>query len=113
MLPPRAPEVGGDVTRGAGKPVTDHHVIILPVDSSLWSVGIRRRPIPQRPDTTGRFRMIDLAAGDYYLALIAEYDPAQLSDTTFLESLLPSAVKFTLKEGERKVQDVKLAGGIH
>jgi len=113
VLTDRVTEVSGHVTDAAGKPVTDHHVIILPVDNSLWSVGIRRRPIPQRPDTTGRFRMIDLAAGDYYLALIAEYDPAQLSDTTFLESLLPSAVKFTLKEGERKVQDVKLAGGIH
>ena len=55
--------------------------------------------------------MIDLAAGDYYLAVVTAFEPAQLSDTTFLESLIPSAVRFTLKEGERKVQDVKLSGG--
>jgi hypothetical protein len=73
---------------------------------------VRRRPAPQRPDTTGRFRMIDLAAGDYYLAVVTELEPGQVSDTTFLESLIPAAVKFSLKEGERKVQDVKLAGGL-
>lgn len=111
VLTDRVTEVSGTVTDHQGAPVTDHHVIILPVDSSLWTVGVRRRPAPQRPDTTGRFRMIDLAAGDYYLALVAGLDPAQLNDTAFLESLTPTAIKFSLKEGERKVQDVKLASG--
>jgi hypothetical protein len=113
VLTDRVTEVSGTVTDQQGKPSTDYSVIILPVDKSLWSVGLRRRPASQRPDTTGRFRMIDLAAGDYYLALVADIQPDQVNDTTFLESLIPSAVKFTLKEGERKVQDVKLAGGGH
>lgn len=111
VLTDRVTEVSGRVVDPQGNPATDHHVIILPVDTSLWTVGLRRRPTPQRPDTTGRFRMIDLAAGDYFLAVVAGLEPAQLSDTAFLESLIPSAIKFTLQEGERKVQDVKLAGG--
>lgn len=111
VLTDRVTEVSGTVVDAQGTPVTDFTVIVLPVDRSLWTLGARRRPAPQRPDTTGRFRMIDLVAGEYYLAVVTEFEPGQHNDTAFLESLLPSAIKFTLSEGERKVQNVKLAGG--
>lgn len=111
VLTDRVTEVTGHVLDQQGRPVTDYSVVLLPVDEQFWRTGTRRRPAPQRPDTTGRFRLIDLPAGEYYLALVTEFQPDQLSDTTFLQSLIPSAIKFTLGEGEHKVQDVKLAGG--
>lgn len=111
VLTDRVTEVTGHVLDQQGRAVTDYSVVLLPVDEEFWRTGTRRRPAPQRPDTTGRFRLIDLPAGEYYLALVTEFQPEQLSDTTFLQSLIPSAIKFTLAEGEHKVQDVKLAGG--
>jgi protocatechuate 3,4-dioxygenase beta subunit len=111
VLIDRVTEVSGTVTDRQGKPVTDYSVLLLPTDPSAWVTGTRRRPAPQRPDSTGRFRFIDLPAGEYYLAVLTEFEPNELADTAFLESLLPAAIKFTLAEGERKVQDVTLAGG--
>lgn len=111
VLTDRVTEVTGHVLDQQGRPVTDYSVVLLPADEQFWRTGTRRRPAPQRPDTTGRFRLIDLPAGEYYLALVTEFEPEQLSDTTFLQSLIPSAIKFTLAEGEHKVQDVKIAGG--
>lgn len=111
VLTDRVTEVSGHVLDQQGRPVTDYSVLLLPVDEQFWRTGTRRRPAPQRPDTTGRFRLIDLPAGEYYLALVTQLEPDQLTDTTFLQSLIPSAIKFTLAEGEHKVQDVKLAGG--
>lgn len=111
VLTDRVTEVSGHVLDQQGRPVTDYSVLLLPVDEQFWRTGTRRRPAPQRPDTTGRFRLIDLPAGEYYLALVTQFEPDQLTDTTFLQSLIPSAIKFTLAEGEHKVQDVKLAGG--
>lgn len=108
VLTDRVTEVTGTVTDAQGHPVTDHSVLLLPVDEQFWRTGTRRRPAPQRPDTTGRFRLIDVPAGDYYLALVTGLEPDQLTDTTFLQSLIPSAIRFTLAEGERKVQDVRL-----
>ncbi len=111
VLTDQVTEVSGHVLDQQGRPVTDYSVIFLPTDERHWQLGTRRRPPPQRPDTTGRFRLVDLAPGEYYLALVTEYEPDQLSDAAFLQSLIPAAIKFTLAEGERKVQDVKLAGG--
>lgn len=111
VLTDRVTEVTGHVLDQQGRPVSDYSVIFLPTDEQLWQTGTRRRPPPQRPDTTGRFRAVDLPPGEYYMALVTDYEPDQLSDTTFLQSLVPAAIKITLAEGERKVQDVKLAGG--
>lgn len=111
VLTDRVTQVSGNVLDQQGRPVSDYSVILLPTDEQLWENGTRRRPPPQRPDTTGRFRAVGLPPGEYYLALVTEYEPDQLSDTAFLQSLIPAAIKITLAEGEHKVQDIKLAGG--
>ena len=49
--------------------------------------------------------------GEYFLAVLTDPDPVQLKDPSFLEQLAASAIRVTLTEGERKVQDVKLSGG--
>ena len=48
--------------------------------------------------------------GEYFLAALTDPDPVQLKDPSFLEQLAASAIRVTLAEGEKKVQDVKLPG---
>ena len=37
-------------------------------------------------------------------------EPGEWYDPAFLQRLLPSAVKVTVAEGEKKVQDLKIGG---
>lgn len=52
-----------------------------------------------------------LPPDEYYLGVLTDADPAQLSDISFLEQLAATAIRITLGEGERKVQEIKMAGG--
>ena len=62
--------------------------------------------LPARP-----FSVTGLPPGEYHLGVLTDADPAQLSDASFLEQLAATAIRITLGEGERKVQDIKMAGG--
>lgn len=111
VLTDRVTEVTGTITDEAGQPVNDHSIVIVPRDRELWDAGARRRPAPQRPDTAGRYRFIDLAPGEYFLMAVASLTPEESSDPAFLESLLHAAVPFTLAEGEHKVQNFRIGTG--
>jgi hypothetical protein len=52
-----------------------------------------------------------LAPGEYYLAAVGDLDQTVLYTPAFLEPLVSSAMKITLAESEKKVQDVRIAGG--
>ena len=45
------------------------------------------------------------------MTAITDFDPAQLGDPSFLESLVPASAKVTLGEGERKELNLKIGGG--
>jgi len=51
-----------------------------------------------------------LPPGDYLLAAVSELQPDDFADPAFLEMLVPGSVKISLAEGEKKTQDVMLAG---
>ena len=72
--------------------------------------GARRIRVA-RPGNNGSFRLVGLAPGDYYLAAIGDLDQTVLYAPAFLEPLVASAIRITLAEGEKKVQDVRIAGG--
>jgi hypothetical protein len=42
--------------------------------------------------------------------VLTDSDPSQLEDQGFLEQRAASAIRVTLGEGEKKVQDLKLSG---
>jgi hypothetical protein len=58
----------------------------------------------------GRFSVSGLPAGEYYMAALVDPDPAFLTDPAFLEQLAAGAIRVSLAEGERKVQDVRIGG---
>ena len=68
----------------------------------------RRVSSVTRLSSDGRFTITGLPPGEYYLAVSADLDPAELSDAPFLESLVSAAIRVAIAEGERKVQDFRI-----
>jgi hypothetical protein len=102
-------ELSGTLQTSSNAPATDYFVVVLPTDRSLWRTGARRVQLT-RPASDGHFAIRDLPAGDYYIAALTDVAPEDLADSTFLGQLVPAAVKVSLADGEKKVQDLKFAG---
>jgi hypothetical protein len=103
-------ELSGRVLDGAGQPFSAFPLVIFSTDRAHWGAGSRRVQHVQ-PATNGSYVIAGLPAGQYYLAAVTELDQKELASAAFLESLVGSALTVTLADGERKTQDVKLAGG--
>lgn len=73
-----------------------------------WTTAPRRVSGAARLSSDGRYRIGGLPPGEYYLAVVTDFIPAQLDDPSFLELLIPGAVKVVMGEGERKVQDYRI-----
>ena len=71
----------------------------------------RRVQAPAQPDTAGRFVFVSLAPGEYYLAAVVRAESEELGDPAFLEAVAAGAIRVSIGEGERKVQDIRLSGG--
>jgi hypothetical protein len=76
----------------------------------MWIPRTRRMRPPVRTGTDGTFKFSNLAPGDYYMAALTDFEPADVSNPVFLDQLVASAIKITLADGEKKTQDLKLAG---
>jgi hypothetical protein len=101
-------EISGTLLHADGRPAPEVHVLVFPTDKTRWtSVSGRMRP-PARPASDGRYRVTSLQPGDYYVAALSRFDPANLFDTAFLEQVAAAAFTLTLAEGEKKVQDIKI-----
>jgi hypothetical protein len=100
--------LSGIVGTASGAPVPGCYVIVFPADRALWSASYRRVR-HQRPATNGRFVFDDLLPGDYLLAVLPDLDPSWRSPQ-MLGSLVEKATRVTLREGERKVQDLRAVG---
>lgn len=108
----KSAEVSGMLTDGNGKPTSDFSVILFPVNKALWYQRSRRLKPPVRTGTDGRFRFTSVPAGDYYLAALTDFEQADLASPAFLDQVATSgAIKITVGEGEKTVQDLRLAGG--
>jgi hypothetical protein len=103
-------EISGTLSDATGKPTSDFSVIVFSTNKAFWIPRSRRLKQPVRAGTDGKFKVTGLAAGDYYLAALTDFEPADVTNPVFLEQLQVSAIKVTLADGEKKTQDVKLAG---
>jgi hypothetical protein len=107
----RGAEVSGTILDAAGKPTPDFAIMLFPTDRAMWSSRSRRIRQPVRASTTGTFKLTNLLPGEYYLAALTDYEPSEVMKPEFLEQLAAVAMKVSLAEGEKKQQDVKIAGG--
>jgi protocatechuate 3,4-dioxygenase beta subunit len=105
-----AAEIAGTVLDPAGRPTAAYSIIVFPADKALWLAGARRVR-PTRPANDGTFAVAGLPAGEYFICAATDYDQGDLSDPAFLAQLAAASYKVTLADGEKKRQDLKIAGG--
>jgi protocatechuate 3,4-dioxygenase beta subunit len=102
-------EISGAILDATGAPVPDLTVVLFPADRAAWTSGSRRLRPPIR-STDGKFRMTALPPGEYLLAVATEIDPGDWGDPAYMEQLAAAAIRISLAEGEKKVQNVRVGG---
>ena len=106
----RPAELGGRVLDAAGRPTGAFPIVVFSVDRARWGAGSRRVAQAQ-PASDGKFLVVGLPAGEYFLAAVTRLEPGDLADRQFLEDLTPQSLRITIGDGEKKTQDLKLASG--
>jgi hypothetical protein len=104
----RPTELTGRLQDASGQPASDYHLVVFPADRKLWTWPSRRIRTA-RPANDGTFVVRDLPPGEYLIAAAYDVEPGETSDPAFLDRLAPTSMKITLAEGERKVQDIRIA----
>ncbi|HEX5069315.1 MAG TPA: carboxypeptidase-like regulatory domain-containing protein [Vicinamibacterales bacterium] len=103
-------ELSGTLLDSTGTPTSDLYVMLFSTDRSMWSSRSRRLRYPLRPGADGKFKFTGLPAGEYYLAALSDFEQADVPKPEFLDQVAAVAMKVTLGEGEKKTQDLKVAG---
>ena len=101
--------ISGTLQDASGRPAPDYTIIVFPADKALW--GVARRIVTARPATDGKFTL-NLPAGEYMMAAVTDLTPNEQNDPAFLDQIVPAAFKITLATGEKKVQDLRISGGL-
>jgi hypothetical protein len=106
----RQQELNGTIQDASGRPTADFTIIVFPSDRRYW-LPLSRRITSTRPGTDGKFSVRSLPAGDYRLTAVTDVEPGEWYDPNFLAQLMNASIPFSLNPGEKKVQDIRLAGG--
>jgi hypothetical protein len=106
----RTQELSGTIQDASGRPSAEFTIIVFPSDKQYWT-PLSRRIASTRPGTDGTFSVRSLPAGDYRLTAVTDVEPGEWYDPAFLSQLLSASVPISLAEGEKKVQDLRLATG--
>jgi hypothetical protein len=101
-------DVSGTLSDASGRPAPDFTIVVFPADKTNWLSARRIRTT--RPGTDGTFSVKNLPAGEYRIAALVDIAPGEQSDPAFLEQLVPASVAFSLRDGEKRVQDIRIAG---
>jgi hypothetical protein len=102
-------ELAGLLTDVAGQPAPQLYVFVFPQNQSLWLPN-SRRVVSTRSAESGSYRIAGLPPGDYYVCALSELDTALQTEPSYLEQFVPSSIKITLGEGEKKVQSLRIGG---
>lgn len=100
--------VTGAVTNSRGEPVSNYSVVAFSRNRDRWASPTRfTRSV--RPDQSGRYKLDSLPPGDYYAVAVDFIEPGSWGDSDVLDRLRAKASTFSLREGETKAVDLKLA----
>jgi hypothetical protein len=107
----RHTQLDGTLLGSPDTPVDGYSVLVFSADRLLWTPGSRRvRHV--RPSSDGHFGVSDLPAGDYLIAAVEDVDTDAPGDPAFFGGLVARAASVSLGDGERRVQDIKVSGGL-
>lgn len=109
-LTDRPSELAGTVRDVAGRPTGAFPIVVYSVERGFWGPG-SRRVVQAQPASDGRFTVIGLPPGEYFVAAVTRLEAGDLENRQFLEDLVPAAIRLSLADGEKKTQDLKLAAG--
>jgi len=104
----RATEISGDLLDANGHPATEYFIIAFAVDKAYWTPQ-SRRILSTRPSGDGHFKLQNLPPGDYYIGAVNDVEQGEWYDPSFLAQLVTASQKLTLGDGEKKVQNLKIA----
>jgi hypothetical protein len=103
----RQTTLSGRLQTAAGAAAPDYYVVVVPADRTRWIEGSRRMQAV-RPDTDGVFSVTQLPAGDYLIAALSDFEPADLADLTFLDELSAVALPVAVQDGTETRQDLQI-----
>jgi len=103
----RTTELSGRLVDASSRPAPEYFLIIFPANRAAW--GWQSRRIQQtRPVHDGGFVFRHLPPGEYLLAALTDVERDEWFDPAFLSTLVSSAIKITLADGEKKAQDIRV-----
>ena len=106
-LTDRITELSGLVVDEKGKPATEHTLVLYPVDERYWFFQSRRIRTT-RAGEDGRYSFRVVPPGDYRLATLLDPEPGTWYDKAVLSDLESTAVRISLAEGEKKIENVRV-----
>jgi len=105
----KSQELRGTIQDTSGRPTSDYTIIVFPSDKRFW-LPQARRIVSTRPGTDGTFSFRSLPAGDYRITAVTDVEPGEWYDPDFLNQLNAVSIPIAIAEGEKKQQDIRLAG---
>ena len=101
-------DLSGMVSDDRGARAPDVTIVVFPTDADKWGPMTRfvRRT---RPDQDGRYRLRGLPAATYAVVAVDYLEPGEETNPERLQELRQGAATVTLRDGETKTLDVKLA----
>jgi len=105
----RRAELTGVVTDEKSQPISDYTLIVFPADAR-YRTPQSRRILSSRPATDGRYTFRSLPPGDYRIAPVLDPEPGSWFDPAFLEELEKTSLRFSIGEGEKKEQNLRVPG---
>jgi hypothetical protein len=101
-------DLSGTVTNDRGAPVLDATVIAFADDPEKWGPA-SRFVHSARLDQNGHFTLQGLPAGPYVVVALDDLEPGEERDPMLLEQLRSKGIRVTLRDGEKRMVDVKVA----
>jgi protocatechuate 3,4-dioxygenase beta subunit len=100
-------ELSGTIANQNGEPATEQTILLYPTDQKYWTPQSRRiRTVRAGADGQYTFRM--LPPGEYRLTTLVDPEPGIWYDREVLEQLDSSSIRVVLREGEKKVENVRI-----
>jgi hypothetical protein len=100
--------LSGLVVDDGNQPMLDATVVAFPADDSRWTY-LSRFIRTARPNQEGRFQITPLPAGDYLIVAVQGLEDGQAGSPDFLAAVKSAAAAVTLKPGEARTMNVRLA----